>query len=86
MKYAYIVMPLIAIALGGASCTTEQKTEALQVACTVDAIGVPLAEAVATAAAVTNPGAETANQVAQVADAPVHTQVQNDCAQLNTPN
>lgn len=64
------------------ACSGTTNTAALQTACTVDAIAVPLAEVGATAATVTQPGAEVANQAAQAADAPVHALIQKDCANL----
>lgn len=82
MNKFIVALAVVAPLLGGASCTTEQKTQALQVGCEADAIVVPLAEVGATAATITSPGAAIANQAAQAADAPVHAQIQNDCAKL----
>jgi len=73
---------IILIALTLAACTTGEE----QAACTADAIAVPIAEAGADAASVANPTVAPANVAAQTADAPVHNQIQSDCAKLNPNN
>jgi hypothetical protein len=69
---------LTATLLGLAGCSTSQ----LQTACTVDAVVVPVATATATAVAVGDPAISPAVGAAIAADAPVHKQIQVDCAAL----